>query len=43
VRAAFEENAAPRRAAPPMAERIDAGVLMIRAQGDATTITVIAR
>ena len=39
--AAFEQD--PRRAAPPIAERMDAGVLMISAQGDATTMTVIAR
>ena len=36
-------NKTPRRAAPPIAERMDAGVLMISAHGDATTITVIAR
>jgi hypothetical protein len=36
-------NKTPRRAAPPIAERMDAGVLMISAHGDATTITVMAR
>jgi len=39
--AALDEN--PRRAAPPMAESTVAGVLMTSAQGEATTMMVIAR
>ena len=36
-------NKTPRRAPLAIAERIAAGVLMISAQGEATTMTVIAR
>ena len=39
--AAFKQD--PRRAAPPIADRMEAGVLIISAHGDATTITVMAR